>query len=117
MFVNLNRNALCVSLILNCFELVLRSQFASSNDELYCLRSQNVILKEGQKEFIYNEYFFIDNFKLSQFVIPSDYEPLTYTKRRKYFEPHLYNSWGKSDARLSSRYSLCSGNQNIETNS
>ena len=61
------------------------------NDEYYRLRSQNVILNEGQIEFIYDENINIDNFKLSQFVIPFDYEPLTHTKRRKYFEPHLYN--------------------------
>ena len=51
-----------------------RSQFAFSNDKYYCLRSQNVILNEGQVEFIYDEYIYINNFKLSQFVIPFDYE-------------------------------------------
>ena len=39
--------------------------------------------------------FILITFKLSQFVIPFDYEQLTHTKRRKYFEPHLYNPWGK----------------------
>ena len=75
-----------------------RSQFASSNNGNNCLRSQNVILNEGQIEFIYDEYINKDNFKLSHFVIPFDYEQFTHTKRRKYFEPHLYNPWGKSDA-------------------
>ena len=51
-----------------------RSQFASSNNGNNFLRSQNVTLNEGQIEFIYNEYTYIDNFKLSQFVIPFDYE-------------------------------------------
>ena len=50
-----------------------------------------MILNEGQIEFIYDEYINIDNFKLSQFVMPFDYEPLTHIKRRKYFEPHLLN--------------------------
>ena len=51
-----------------------RSQFASSNYEFYCLRSQNVTLNKDQIEYIYDENIHKDNFKLSQFVIPFDYE-------------------------------------------
>ena len=57
-------------------------------------------LNSGQIEFINDEYINIGNFKLSQFVIPFYYEPLTYTTRRKYFEPNLCNPWAKSNVGL-----------------
>jgi hypothetical protein len=53
---------------------ILRSQFASSNDEYYRLRSQNLTLNKGQIEYMYDEYISKDNINLSLFVITFDYE-------------------------------------------
>ena len=57
-----------------------------------------MILNEGQIEYVYDEYISEDKFKLLKLVMAFDYEQITHTKRRKYFEPHIYNPWRKSDA-------------------